>query len=149
MKSSKGIHNVSGYKFISICAWDLWNWQSKSLNRCCGKNSISFSCVKLAWYKVSKKEKKNWWASCFKKLTNLFSQQTPSRVKISDVKFSNIRGTSTGPVAVNLQCGAGYPCENINIQEINVNYGGGGGSASTFSHVKAIYSGKQVPAPCK
>ncbi|CAN6454252.1 unnamed protein product [Victoria cruziana] len=77
------------------------------------------------------------------------ANSTPSRVKISDVKFSNIRGTSTGPVAVNLQCSAGYPCENINIQEINVNYGGGGGSASTCSHVKAIYSGKQVPAPCK
>ncbi|XP_031488532.1 exopolygalacturonase-like [Nymphaea colorata] len=78
------------------------------------------------------------------------AKAAPSRVKISNIKFSNIRGTSTTPVAVNLQCSAGYPCKNVKVQEINLSYRGYGGPAtSSCSNVKASYGGRQVPPPCK
>ncbi|XP_031500982.1 exopolygalacturonase-like [Nymphaea colorata] len=77
------------------------------------------------------------------------AQQAPSRVKISGITFSNIRGTSTTPVGVTMQCSKAYPCQNIKVQEINLSYNGPGGPiTSSCANVKASYSGKQVPDPC-
>lgn len=48
--------------------------------------------------------------------------QAPSRVKISDVSFKNIRGTSTTTLAVKLVCGSGFPCEKVMIGDIDLSY---------------------------
>ncbi|CAN6453275.1 unnamed protein product [Victoria cruziana] len=78
------------------------------------------------------------------------AQQAPSRVKISDITFSNIQGTSTTPVAVSLSCSKAFPCQNVNLKEINLSYKGPGGPiSSSCENIKATYSGTQVPDPCK
>ncbi|KAK6286950.1 hypothetical protein POUND7_013129 [Theobroma cacao] len=48
--------------------------------------------------------------------------RAPSRVKISDVSFKNIRGTSTTTLAVKLVCGSGFPCEKVMIGDIDLSY---------------------------
>ncbi|KAI9080948.1 hypothetical protein K1719_037109 [Acacia pycnantha] len=63
------------------------------------------------------------WNQCNKKI--------PSKVKISDVTFKNIRGTSGTKEGVTLICSAGVPCQNVKL-----------------SNVKLTYRGKQVVARC-
>lgn len=79
--------------------------------------------------------------------------QAPSRVRIRDVSFKNIRGTSMSPVAVLLDCSRGVPCQNVKMQDVNLRYVGGQAgvqvSSATCNNVKAAYSGKQVPPPCQ
>ncbi|KAF2312020.1 hypothetical protein GH714_027772 [Hevea brasiliensis] len=53
----------------------------------------------------------------------------PSRVKISDVHFRNIKGTSTSIVAVNVECSSAVPCEGVELQDIDLAYTGSKGSA--------------------
>ncbi|KAF3330719.1 exopolygalacturonase-like protein [Carex littledalei] len=50
---------------------------------------------------------------------NVCNNET-SQVKISDVTFKNIHGTSNTPAAVQLQCSKAVPCKNINLNEINL-----------------------------
>ncbi|CAN6453901.1 unnamed protein product [Victoria cruziana] len=77
------------------------------------------------------------------------TESEPSRVRLSDITFSNIIGTSISPVAVNLQCSAGFPCEDIKLQNINITYTGSeGATTSTCANVNASYSGLLVPVPC-
>nr|CAD1820064.1 unnamed protein product [Ananas comosus var. bracteatus] len=73
----------------------------------------------------------------------------PSRVKISDITFKNIRGTSTSPVAVTLKCSKGIPCENVSLQDVRLEHNGPNGTTATCVNVKAEYSGTQNPPPCK
>ncbi|CAN6453392.1 unnamed protein product [Victoria cruziana] len=78
------------------------------------------------------------------------AEQAPSRVKISDITFRNIKGTSTTPVAVSLLCSKSFPCKNVKVEDINLSYKGPGGPiSSSCKNVMASYSGTQVPHPCK
>ncbi|KAF7850827.1 hypothetical protein BT93_L4987 [Corymbia citriodora subsp. variegata] len=43
-----------------------------------------------------------------------------SQVKVSDVKFINIRGTSSSLVAVNINCSPAVPCTGIELRDINL-----------------------------
>ncbi|KAJ9171785.1 hypothetical protein P3X46_015100 [Hevea brasiliensis] len=52
------------------------------------------------------------------------SSTEPSRVKISDVHYKNIRGTSTSKVAVNFLCSSSVPCEGIELTNIDLSYVG-------------------------
>lgn len=74
--------------------------------------------------------------------------QSPSLVRISDIHFRNIRGTSSTPTAVTLKCSHGLPCQNVNLQDVNLRYTGREPSSSTCMNVKARYRGKQIPPPC-
>ncbi|XP_077214216.1 exopolygalacturonase-like isoform X2 [Tasmannia lanceolata] len=77
------------------------------------------------------------------------NQESPSRVKISDVSFTNIRGISASPVAVNLLCSKGVPCQNLQLSNINLVYNGqGGASTASCTNVKGASSGKQIPPSC-
>ncbi|XP_023754438.1 exopolygalacturonase [Lactuca sativa] len=73
-----------------------------------------------------------------------------SRVKISNVSFRRIRGTSTTKVALKLACSAGLPCENIELADINLTYQGPGGGPATSKcdNVKPNVVGQVVPAAC-
>lgn len=73
----------------------------------------------------------------------------PSRVKISNVSFKNIRGTSADPVAVKLACSKGIPCQNVEISDINLTCNGKNGTCtSVCSNVNPTVTGKVIPPAC-
>ncbi|KAJ4963749.1 hypothetical protein NE237_023688 [Protea cynaroides] len=77
------------------------------------------------------------------------ASMAPSRVKLSDIFFKNIRGTSSSPVAVTLECSKGIPCQNVNLHDVHLDLTSGGTVAkSACNYVEAKYSGTQIPPPC-
>ncbi|GFQ04114.1 exopolygalacturonase clone gbge184 [Phtheirospermum japonicum] len=48
------------------------------------------------------------------------SKPEQSSVKISDVHFINIKGTTISPIPVNLDCSTKFPCENIELADIDL-----------------------------
>ncbi|KAL7083066.1 hypothetical protein ACP275_14G139500 [Erythranthe tilingii] len=44
----------------------------------------------------------------------------PSKVKISDVHFRNIRGTSISAVSISLNCSSTFPCQGIELSNIDL-----------------------------
>lgn len=74
----------------------------------------------------------------------------PSRVKLSDIFFRNIRGTSSSPVAVTLDCSKGMPCQNVNLHDVHLDLSAGGTiTKSMCQNVNVRYSGTQIPPPCR
>lgn len=73
----------------------------------------------------------------------------PSKVKLSNISFKKIHGTTSAPVAVNLVCSPGSPCQNVVVQDIDLKYSGSEGQM-TFNckNVKPTVSGTQNPAAC-
>ncbi|PQQ10622.1 exopolygalacturonase clone GBGA483-like [Prunus yedoensis var. nudiflora] len=73
----------------------------------------------------------------------------PSKVKISNVSFKNIRGTSADPVVVKLACSKGIPCQNVQISDIHLTYIGKNGVAtSVCTNVKPTMTGQIFPPAC-
>ncbi|XP_038889253.1 exopolygalacturonase-like [Benincasa hispida] len=80
---------------------------------------------------------------------NQCDKTNPSKVKISDVSFKNIRGTAANALAVNFVCSSQFPCEDIEVADINLTYNGSGGPISSqCKNVKPIFSGIQSPPAC-
>ncbi|OMO97328.1 Glycoside hydrolase, family 28 [Corchorus olitorius] len=74
-----------------------------------------------------------------------------SQVSISDVFFTNVRGTSASKTAVSLICSPTNPCSNIHLTNIDLKYDGKVDNKlymSSCSNVQPIYAGIQDPAPC-
>ena len=81
--------------------------------------------------------------------TFLFCFQSPSKVKISNVSFKKIRGTSSTKEAMNLICSKSVPCQQVVLSDIDLAYKGSGGSAtSTCTNVQPAVSGKLNPPTC-
>ncbi|KAJ4703589.1 Pectin lyase-like superfamily protein [Melia azedarach] len=77
--------------------------------------------------------------------------KVPSQVKISNVTFKKIRGTSSSKVAVSLVCSKQIPCKNVEIGDIYLVYNGvddKGSATSSCSNVKVTLIRKQIPATC-
>ena len=75
----------------------------------------------------------------------------PSQVKVSDVQFKNIRGTTISPVAVSLQCSAALPCDGIKLEQIDVAFSGTHLKqpfANSCLNAKITTIGKQNPPAC-
>lgn len=75
----------------------------------------------------------------------------PSKVAISDVFFSNIQGTTTTKVAVNLMCSKAVPCERVHLNNINLQYVGPSDDtpfSSACANAKVDYAGTQSPPIC-
>ncbi|XP_023552930.1 exopolygalacturonase-like [Cucurbita pepo subsp. pepo] len=75
-------------------------------------------------------------------------QMSNSRVKIRDVRYENIRGTSATQVAVNFECSHVLPCEDIVLGNINLPFKGAGQPTSICNNVKGHAFGKQFPNSC-
>ncbi|KAK4576998.1 hypothetical protein RGQ29_027491 [Quercus rubra] len=80
---------------------------------------------------------------------NQCQAKIPSRIKISNVSFINIRGTSKFQEAVKLVCSKGMPCEKVVLRDIDLKYNGHDGSPTYHCiNVKPMISGKQNPPAC-
>ncbi|KAH7859993.1 hypothetical protein Vadar_007963 [Vaccinium darrowii] len=81
---------------------------------------------------------------------NQCNMKSPSLVKISNVSFKNIRGTTSTQLAVKLVCSSSNPCQNVEVGDIDLAYTGnqGGGATSQCANIKPIFSGKQNPPVC-
>ncbi|XP_024966091.1 exopolygalacturonase-like [Cynara cardunculus var. scolymus] len=76
-------------------------------------------------------------------------QKGPSKVKISNVSFRKIRGSSSTKIAIRLACSPGLPCDNVEVADINLTFKGPGGPAtSECSSVKPKVVGQVVPPAC-
>ena len=70
-------------------------------------------------------------------------------MKLSDIYFKNIRGTSSSKVAVALECSKGFPCQNVNLENVHLDLSSGENHpSSTCKYVRARYIGTQIPPPC-
>ncbi|KAG6735674.1 hypothetical protein POTOM_061678 [Populus tomentosa] len=76
---------------------------------------------------------------------------SPSKVKISDVRYINIRGTSASEVGGDLKCSEAVPCEKLYFSNINLMYYGPKKLpfTSTCTNAKVNYVGNQFPPPCR
>ncbi|KAM6583028.1 hypothetical protein CsatB_010030 [Cannabis sativa] len=82
----------------------------------------------------------------FEKLT----MDNPSKIKVSDVVFKDIKGTSSTPKVLYLVCGA-YPCEGIQLNNIDLKTTGSkikGPAKSVCTNVKPEMSGTVNLPPC-
>lgn len=73
--------------------------------------------------------------------------QIPSRVKISDIDFKNIRGTTSSQLAVKLICSAEVPCQNIQLSDISLKYNDGA-TTTLCKNINPILGGAQEPRAC-
>ncbi|XP_024979108.1 exopolygalacturonase-like [Cynara cardunculus var. scolymus] len=76
--------------------------------------------------------------------------EVPSKVKISDVLFKGIRGTSMTKYAITILCSKELQCDKVVLQDIDLKYEGkeGPGAVSGCHNVKPQVIGNVVPQPC-
>ncbi|XP_043808338.1 exopolygalacturonase-like [Manihot esculenta] len=80
---------------------------------------------------------------------NECNRKMPSKVKISDVIFKNIRGSSKTPTAVQLTCSSSVPCKNVELSNVNLQYTGSKGPAKSIcTNVKPKIIGNLIPRGC-
>ena len=78
----------------------------------------------------------------------------PSKVKLSNIHFTNIRGTSSTQCAVKMKCSPEVPCENVELLDINLKFNGNATVhealpvISECANVKVGAKGIQFPKPC-
>ncbi|KAJ0989754.1 hypothetical protein J5N97_008110 [Dioscorea zingiberensis] len=74
---------------------------------------------------------------------------TPSKVKISRVQFDNIAGTYRNPVAVKLVCSEDYPCSDVGLGDIDLEYiGDSKPEPNSCVNVQGYSNGNVKPASC-
>ncbi|XP_015931649.1 polygalacturonase-like [Arachis duranensis] len=79
---------------------------------------------------------------------NQCSKQSPSKIKISNVTFKNIRGTSGTQEGVSLICSSGVPCEGVVLSDVDLTFNGSPATA-VCRNAKPMIQGKspQCTAP--
>ncbi|KAK1267465.1 hypothetical protein QJS04_geneDACA015579 [Acorus gramineus] len=70
-----------------------------------------------------------------------------SGVKISDVTYNDVQGTSATPVAVNFDCSPSNPCRGIKLQNIKLTYDNKQ-AQSSCTHAAGTTAGFVVPESC-
>ncbi|CAN7019098.1 unnamed protein product [Brassica oleracea var. botrytis] len=73
-----------------------------------------------------------------------------SHVQIKDVKYTSIWGTSATQAALMMQCSKTFPCQGVELSDINLVYKGRDGSVTaTCENVAGSVHGKIVPGGCR
>ncbi|ESQ51905.1 hypothetical protein EUTSA_v10017763mg [Eutrema salsugineum] len=73
-----------------------------------------------------------------------------SHVQIKDVKYSRIWGNSTSKEALKMQCSKTFPCQDVELSNINLSYSGLDGLATALcENVGGSVRGKIVPDDCR
>uniref|UniRef100_A0A9I9DIS0 Exopolygalacturonase-like n=1 Tax=Cucumis melo TaxID=3656 RepID=A0A9I9DIS0_CUCME len=81
--------------------------------------------------------------------SNQCNKKIPSKIKIRNVSFKNIRGTSATFVAIKFICSKDLPCDDVEVADINLSYTGTQGRiTSQCRNVIPIITGKQNPRAC-
>ncbi|KAK1374240.1 polygalacturonase-like [Heracleum sosnowskyi] len=77
----------------------------------------------------------------------------PSRVKISNIFFKNIKGTTWSNIAVSLNCSSSVPCDHIELSDIDLKYTGNNTvdkiAHSACANVHPKLGGVMNPPGCK
>ncbi|TXG75187.1 hypothetical protein ES332_1Z008000v1 [Gossypium tomentosum] len=60
-----------------------------------------------------------------------------SKVKLSNISFKNIHGTSARPEAVKIICSATLPCENVELADIEITHSGPTAASITMFECEA------------
>ena len=82
-----------------------------------------------------------------KKFINIPTFVQNSGVKISEVTYSDIHGSSATQVAVNFDCSSSNPCTGIGLQDIKLTYGGEP-AESSCKHADGSVNGVVEPPSC-
>lgn len=77
----------------------------------------------------------------------IFFYKQVSGVKISDVTYQDIHGTSATEVAVKFDCSSKYPCSNIKMEDVKLTYKNQAAEASC-SHAAGTSAGTVQPTSC-
>ena len=84
-------------------------------------------------------------------MTTILVKCQDSAVKLSNIVYQNIRGTSASEVAIKFDCSKTVPCKGIYLQDVILtpeDHGGGGSSTiATCENVRYVHRGKFFP-PC-
>jgi polygalacturonase len=68
-----------------------------------------------------------------------------SAVKISNVAYKNIEGTSASDEAINIKCSKSVPCQEILLQDVKLGLEGDGSVEASCESVKLISKGSVTP----
>jgi polygalacturonase len=66
-------------------------------------------------------------------------------VKVSNVVYKNIKGTSASEEAINFSCSQSVPCEEIVLQDVNLGLQGDGSIEATCESVELTKRGNVYP----
>ncbi|OMP10234.1 Glycoside hydrolase, family 28 [Corchorus olitorius] len=80
---------------------------------------------------------------------NQCNLKAPSSVQLSKISFKNIRGTSATKEVIRLVCSKGYPCQGVELADIDLKFQGPDGpGVSECSNISPKLSGTLNPKPC-
>lgn len=76
---------------------------------------------------------------------HLWSKLQDSAVKLSNVLYQNIIGTSASEVAIKFDCSRTVPCRGIYLQDVILEPEGSGGTTASCENVRYVNRGKFFP----
>ncbi|KAK9725279.1 hypothetical protein RND81_05G133600 [Saponaria officinalis] len=69
-------------------------------------------------------------------------------VKIRNIKYRNIKGTSASKVAMEFKCNPSKPCEGLKLQDIKLSFKRGSPATSHCSNARGTSRGVVIPRSC-
>lgn len=76
-----------------------------------------------------------------------FVYPQPSLVRIQNVHFQNVKGTTTSPLAVDLRCSKLFGCQGVTVKDIDLKFGDAP-TTSRCVNTRPLFAGVLMPPPC-